>query len=369
MYVWKQAVSRWRQGWWLPVVMAALLVGCEREPEDASLLNDSGDLSLVETVQADPPAEAASADEREAPPAPRIVDPAKVPALPAERGEITIAAFNVENFFDEHNDPYTGDESTDPKTREEQIALAEAIYGVKADFLGIVEVETQGMVWEFKERYLKPMGYEHVYVGHRDYGRGINNGAMSRVPVPVIRDYHFRKLTLPGEDRYWRFARDVLAFDIEPKPGVTMRIFVAHFKSKRGSKDDPNSNKWRLSEAREVRRIIEKQLANDPDALIALIGDLNDTPDSETIKALLAPGDDGQPVLIDVHADLPADQRITYLREPYKSTIDYMLVSPAMAKLLKPGSAKVIGDETVTAATDHAVIMATFNLPEGDPAE
>jgi len=294
----------------------------------------------------------------------RAAEPADSPTA---FDQVTIGALNVENFFDEHNDPYTRDEGTDPKTEGEMAAMAKLIRRMDADFLGIVEVETQGLVWSFKNRYLPRMGYDDIYVGHRDYGRGINNGAISRVPIQTVYDYHFRELRLPGEQRYWRFARSVLAFDIEPRPGVTMRIFVVHFKSKRDSPDDPDSAKWRLSEAKEVRRIVDKQLADDPDALVAVVGDFNDTPDSEPIRALLGPNERGKRSLIDAHAGLPDDQRVTYLREPYRSTIDYIMVSPAMAKLLQPGSARVYNDDAVLEATDHAGLSATFTVPP--PAE
>jgi endonuclease/exonuclease/phosphatase family metal-dependent hydrolase len=286
------------------------------------------------------------------------------PARTATPTQITIAALNVENFFDEHNDPYTDDQGTDPKTPREMAVLGEVVGKVNADFVGLVEVETEGVVRQFAERYLPDAGYEQVYVAHRDYGRGINNGAVSRVPIQTVTNYRFRKLTVPGSDQTWQFARDVVAFDIEPKPGVTMRIFVVHFKSKRDSTGDRQSAKWRLSEALEVRRIVDKQLASEPGALIAVIGDFNDTPDSKTLEALLAPGPDGKPVLVDAHAGLDKPQRVTYLREPYRSAIDYMLLSPSMAALVVPGSAKVMNDESLLDATDHAAVMATFRLPD-----
>lgn len=295
-----------------------------------------------------------------------IAHAAEGPKADPALSQVTIGVLNTENFFDRHNDPYTDDQGTDPKTEEEMAALGKVISHMQADFVGLVEVETQGLLWAFKNKYLAEQGYDDVFVGHRDYGRGINNGAMSRVPIQTVYNYHFRKLRLPDEDRYWRFARDVVAFDIEPKTGVTMRIYVVHFKSKRDSRGDPNSAKWRLAEATEVRRILEKQLRDDPDALFAVIGDFNDTPKSDPVQTLLTPDEKGRPVLVDVHAGLPADKRVTYLREPYRSTIDYIFVSPAMAKLFKPGSAKVYSDDGVLDGTDHAGLTATFVLPDED---
>ena len=333
---WKRSVCRGRCGWLVAVLGVCLLIaGCDREPTAAE--------------PGRPAAGSAHAAE---------VTP---PSTTLQR--VTIAAMNLENFFDEHNDPYTDDQGTAPKTADEMRVLAKVINEIDADFLGIVEVETEGVMRQFADRYLADRRYDQIYVAHRDYGRGINNGAMSRVPIRTVANYRFRKLTVPGRDDVWQFARDVVGFDIEPKPGVTMRLFVVHFKSKRDSRGDPDSHHWRLSEAMEVRRIVEQQLADDPDAMIAVMGDFNDLPDSEQLKTLLAPGADGKPVLIDAHAGLDRDQRITYLREPYRSTIDYMLLSPAMAALVVPGSARVVNDESLLDATDHAAVMATFRLP------
>lgn len=279
-------------------------------------------------------------------------------AKPAKTVTVTLGAYNVENYFDRRNDPYTADEGTEPKDLYEIKQLEKAIRAMRADFVGVVEVETEGELYRFANEHLPDLGYENVYVGHRDYGRGINNGGMTRLPVGGVTTHRFWPLTVPGDARVWKFARDVVEFELRPAEGVTLHVFVVHFKSKRDSDNDPKSGKWRLAEARGLRRIVEQRLAADPEALLAVIGDFNDERQSAPIKHLL----NEQPtVLIDCHRDVPVAKKITYLREPYRSQIDYIFVSPALAKCLKPGSAKVL--TTALAGSDHAPIVAGFEIP------
>ncbi len=281
-------------------------------------------------------------------------------ARPGKTVTVTLGAYNVENYFDRYNDPYTDDQGTAPKEAHEVKRLAQAIRAMRADFVGVVEMENEGELYRFANEHLPDLGYKNVYVGHRDYGRGINNGGMTRLPVGGVTTHRFWPLTVPGDERQWRFARDVIEFELRPAEGVTLHVFVLHFKSKRDSRRDPKSASWRLAEARGVRRLVEQRLAADPGALIALVGDFNDERGSAPLKHLL---DERPRVLVDCHRNVPAARKITYLREPYRSQIDYILVSPALARCLKAGSAKV--PTTALEGSDHAPVVATFELPVG----
>ena len=65
-------------------------------------------------------------------------------------------------------------------------------------------------------------------------------------------------------------------------------------------------------------------------------------------------------------ADVPESNRITYLREPYRSQIDYILVSPALRERLVPGSAYVLSDDKLLAGSDHAPVSATFSWEQAE---
>lgn len=270
---------------------------------------------------------------------------------------LRIACYNVENLFDVFDDPYTQDERTDVKPREQVEALAAAIRRVDADVVALCEVEQEGLLRAMVYEFLPQMGYEYIAAGDTNSAHGIRLGVISRYPIARLASYRFRRLRLEGDPRTWRFARDLTHATIQLKDGLSLELFAAHFKSKLDSADDPQSAHWRLAEATAARQIIDELLNQNPQALVALVGDLNDSPDSPPLSKLLAGGR-----LIDAHASLPASQRITYLRKPFRGTIDYILVSPALAAKQVPGSARVLDDPALLAGSDHAPIVAEFDL-------
>lgn len=273
---------------------------------------------------------------------------------------LKIAAYNVENLFDVFDNPYTEDEGTEVKPRHEIEAIARTLRAIDADVVGMVEIENEPVLRAMVREMLADRGYDYVAVVPGNDGRGINLGVVSRFPILSLTSHRFIDLTLPDDDRTWRFARDLLQVTLQVTPQQRLTLFVVHFKSRHDSPDDPMSARWRLAEQTAAARIIADLLRDDPQAWIAMVGDFNDTPETPGL-VLLTQGRDGDPPLLqDTHADLPPDDRITYLREPYRSTIDYILVSPALADRL--ASSGVVPESELEDASDHAPIWATFSL-------
>lgn len=294
-----------------------------------------------------------------APTAPLVLIAALILAVAPAHGDdrLTIAAYNIENAFDVFDDPYTEDELSDVKQRWELEAIAGAIRALDADVVAFSELENEHVLLAMTAAFLSDLGYHYIASGPTNSGRGINLGLISRRPILRLTSHRFCELTLEPDAQIWRFARDVMQVTIQATDHSTVELFIVHFKSKRSSRGDPQSARWRLAEATAARRIIDALLAADPTALLAIVGDINDTPDSAVIRAL----QDGKG-LVDVHAPLLAEQRLTYLREPYLDTVDYILVSPALARRLVPGSAKVLTNEVLLQGSDHAPLAATFDF-------
>ena len=222
--------------------------------------------------------------------------------------------------------------------------------------MAVSEVENRGVLQAVVNEFLGDMGYRYVAVNPTNDGRGINLGVLSRLPIDAITSYRFRKLELPGEDRSWRFARDLLRTTIELPGDKKLELFTVHYKSKRDSAGDPDSAKWRLAEATETAKIVSAIMEAPPRPLGRRAGDFNDTPGSPPIETLT---DD---LLIDAHDKLPPAKRITYLRNPYRSTIDYILVNRPMHQAMT--TAVIPTNERLLAGSDHAPVVADFQLPE-----
>ncbi len=270
---------------------------------------------------------------------------------------VTLAAYNIENAFDVFDDPYTDDQDSDVKPRKEWEAIANALRQVNPDVCAFEELENEYELHAMISDFLPDAGYRYVAADHTNSTRGINLGIISRLPILSLTSYRFLELTLPGEEQTWTFARDLWRVTLEAPDGKPLDVFVVHLKSRHDSEGDPNSKNWRLAEATMARKIIDGLLEQNPDARLAIMGDFNDTPGDPAISALTT----GKS-LIDVHAGLPAEQRISYLKAPYRSTIDYILASPALAKSLVPGSARVLHDEQLLGGSDHSPVIASFRF-------
>lgn len=282
----------------------------------------------------------------------------------AER-TIKIACYNMENYFDVYDDPYVGDETTDPKFDFEIEKLAAAIRQMDADVIGICEVENAEVIKAMVEIFLPDMGYNYITVEKTNDGRGINLGVISRFPIVKATSYRFQTLTLPNDNRKWRFARDLAHFTIDLGEDIEedLELFSVHFKSKRDSENDPQSGLWRLAEARRSAEIIRSIIANNPDSLVAMVGDFNDTRDSPPIKTLAKnSGENKAAPLFDVHYHLSAEERISYLKGQFRSQIDYILTSPALTKGYVKGSAGMINTGEIIKGSDHAPVYASFKV-------
>lgn len=280
-----------------------------------------------------------------------------VHAQPAETGKLTIATYNILNMFDVFDNPYTEDEGTRVKPRREIEQVAALIRQMNADVVAFQELENVQLLHALVEEFLPDMGYTYIAAGPSNSHRGITNGIISRVPIASMTSYRHRRLTLEGSDKTWKFARDLVQVTLQLDDQQTLDLFIVHFKSKRTTEGDPQSANWRLAEAIEVRKIFDKLLADDPDAWAVIVGDFNDTADSAPLARLLK----NNAPLIDLH---PNTQANTYLNEPYRNRIDYILATPALAKHVVPDSAKVITDEALLKGSDHAPVVATFDVGE-----
>jgi len=284
-----------------------------------------------------------------------------VPGVPgtSHAEDLTIAAYNAKNLFDVFDDPYTEDEKTQVKSRQEIEALAGAIKYMEADVVAFSEIENEHVLKAMISEFLPDEGYQFIAASNSNSGRGINLGIVSRKPILSVTSHRFGLLTIPSSTRVWSFARDLWQVKLRINDDHVLNLFIVHFKSRRDSSGDPNSGKWRLAEAMEARRIVEQVAKAHPKEWYAIVGDFNDTPDNPPIKHLL---DEEAGLLVDVHASLKPKDRITYLHEPYRSTIDYIMTCPRLAKRLKPGSAEVMTSYSMMRGSDHAPIWATFDV-------
>ena len=257
---------------------------------------------------------------------------------------------------------------------------AQVVHDVGADVLGVVEAEDRWALRHFNADQLAPLGgriYGHVMLIDGNDERGIDVGLMTRgnLPIGPITS-HVDDSDLAGPI----FSRDCAEFEIALPDGRTLVVMVNHFKSK--GYGGRSATVRRKRQAQRVREVYERRRA-DGFELVAIVGDLNDTPDSAALSPLLRSGGTGvaskRSDLRDVSAFAEFDdlgRPGTYGTAAKGNKIDYILCSPALFETITAAGVHRAGVWTASgkwemyptlereqdAASDHAAIWADLDL-------
>jgi endonuclease/exonuclease/phosphatase family metal-dependent hydrolase len=324
-------------------------------------------------------------------------------------GCIRLAAFNVENLFDDKDDPKLSGEQEDLKMTTDPVRLrnlAAAIRELDADVLALEEVESEECLRAFRDNWLKDLGYTHLASREVGYYRGVEQSVLSRFPIEEVRIYTEVRIAdavarLPKDPaerkrQKWAdpdateggggFQRSPLHAKVRLPDGSLLDLFVVHFKA--GGKKFAHQ---RELEALTTVNLVDAVRAKDAEAQIAVVGDFNAEPMHMAAKALrekslgglisayeLRPG--GRKGDGEGDGGSKADRR-KYLThsfvpddkpgKPIERTIDFILLSPnlfergrkgsffvlSVPKSLQPGSDKPAGY-----ASDHCPLAVDLEV-------
>lgn len=261
---------------------------------------------------------------------------------------------------------------------------ARVINDVGADILGVVEAEDRTTLRRFNETLLpndnNTPRYPHIMLIDGNDSRGIDVGILStdRYPLHDIRshvdDGPFDNRTFSRDCPEYRFTFP----DDSALAGQSLLLLVNHLKSKFGSNQN-TSNKRRRRQAEAVAAIYNQRRAEGTDHIVVL-GDLNDTPDSNPLQPLLVDTDLTDISRIDNFddGDPDEDRPGTFGNGTKNNKIDYILLSPALFQRATGGGIFRKGVwggthgtlfphyDTITskqhAASDHAALYADINI-------
>ena len=370
-------------------------------------------------------------------------------APPKAAGTIRLGAYNIENFFDGVDDPNLSGEWDDIKmqTSEDRCkSLAKAIHDLDADVLGLEEVEGEDALRWFRDTYLKDMGYEYLASKEVGYYRGVEQSLLSRFPIKDVQIWTTEDLSLmekyipkdtdqrkkegwgddPKVKEPLKFQRSPLKATIELPSGQELTIYVVHHKA--GGKATAHH---RELESLRINEMVKADLAKNPEALVAVVGDFNATPMEKAAKLYrdkdfaglvsayefrpeagqskekksAAPDASDSSAESDGSADANAEESDTksdatanadaksksaeklaaknlYLTHITNRSIDYILLSPALVKIAVPKSFFVFGtlmpgsdydykkDEPPAGyASDHCPIALDLKVAATNPAK
>ena len=211
---------------------------------------------------------------------------------------------------------------------------AQVVRDVGADVIGVVECEGRSALMQFSYGLLpavKAKPYDQVMLVDGNDERGIDVGLMA------TNGYRIGWLRSHVDDVSSRggriFSRDCPEFSVWTPSGETVWVLVNHFKSKGyGTQDASDAKRWLQAEG--VRRIYER-LKSEGAKNIVIMGDLNDTAESEALAPLMRETD-----LKDASAHPKFDdggRPGTYANCTAREKIDYVLLSPALFERMQGG--------------------------------
>jgi endonuclease/exonuclease/phosphatase family metal-dependent hydrolase len=178
------------------------------------------------------------------------------------------------------------------------------IRDVDADIFAVVEAENRIVlrqfadfafkrVWDETDEEIRP--YTEIMLIDGNDDRGIDVGLMTKAGYEIGLmqshvydlakeiDENERPSTLSSESRI--YSRDCPEYAVTTPDGETIWILPNHFKSKYGGNNQKSIDK-RTAQAIQTRNIYHRLIADGHENVVVL-GDFNDTPDSEPLQPLL----------------------------------------------------------------------------------
>ena len=292
--------------------------------------------------------------------------------VPTDR-QFTLAGMNLENFFDDQDDPDIKEDVLTPEAFErrlKKVSMAVRDYLQMPDVIGTVEIENIAALKKLADKINtdavaagKPNPKYEAYLIEGNDGRGIDVGFLvksSRVKVLEVKQLgKADKFKNPdtGEEEFLNDRPSLMlrASIDDEKTGKPFEftLVVNHLKSFLGYSDPKQMANVRLKkklQAEFLARFLQDRLKADPNERIALLGDFNAFQFNDgvmdvigTIKGkpaakdevLMASDDLLNPDLTDLIDVINAKEKYSYSFDGNAQALDHMIVSPAFISNVK----------------------------------
>jgi endonuclease/exonuclease/phosphatase family metal-dependent hydrolase len=279
-----------------------------------------------------------------------------------------VATYNLEGYLDQPT------ETRAAKLPAAKAKVRESILALKPDVLAIQEVGSTNALLELRDS-LKAEGLGLPYWEHvSGFDTNIHIAILSRFPIVARHPHKDDSFLLSG--RRFRVSRGLGEVDIQVNTNYSFTLIAAHLKSKRAVAQADEAE-MRLEEAKLLREKVDAVLATNPNANLVVLGDFNDTKDSASTKAVIGRG---KHKLVDTRpgerkgdnapSQNPAwePRNVTwthyYGKEDSYTRIDYILLSPGMAREWVTNDTYALTMPNWGVGSDHRPIVATFEAED-----
>ncbi len=276
---------------------------------------------------------------------------------------ITVAFYNVENFFDTIDDPETQDEEflphslsqwDDKKYHNKINNIAKVISATVEDgslpvAVGFCEIENETVIKDLVAKSnLKKREYLCLCSTGQDT-RGINVGFIYDSSVFDLVDSE--ELDVVNTNLPYYRTRNVLFVTLKHNSTAeTVYFFINHWPSRRDGEDITEPK--RIYTAQILRKKVDELLAKEKEAKIIIMGDLNDSPRNNSIlKTLKANSKPVKNELLNPYLKLYDNKQGSHLREGTWELFDNIILSQGFLNgkglNFKPNNAAILNKDFV----------------------
>jgi len=264
---------------------------------------------------------------------------------------------------------------TEPVNEVATLNTARVLCAVGADIQAVIEAEDRTTLRLFNEQVLTQVGgkpFDHVMLVDGNDDRGIDVGLLSQAKYPIVSiRSHVDDVDAKGQI----FSRDCAEYEIGLPNGRRLWILLNHLKSKGYGTQAANDAK-RKRQAQRVRELYDAHLQAG-DNLLAVIGDMNESPGNAPMDPLLRQGS----TLKDIssHTNYVSGGKTgTHGSCGPSAKLDYILLSPDLYAKVKAAGIERKGmwggvngtlwphfaelTSADEAASDHAALWADLDI-------
>ena len=281
---------------------------------------------------------------------------------PTGPNEFSVATFNVENLFD-FSAPHPSD-PPQPTVSEYKLALAKtanAILAMGAPIIvGLQEVENIGILEDLAEQEaIAEYGYAPVLFEGAD-SRGIDVGYLVRGDRATI----VSAASYPAPEGLTSRPPLLITVTVHLEAGnATVYVLNNHFTSMSGG-EKPTEPR-RTAQAGWNVTLVERILADEPEAQVVVLGDLNSFYDSPPLDELRTAG------LRHVYEFTEPYRPYSYIYQGESETLDHILLTPSLyANLVRVEALHINADypppipddASARRVSDHDPVIAVFSF-------
>jgi endonuclease/exonuclease/phosphatase family metal-dependent hydrolase len=276
-----------------------------------------------------------------------------------------VATYNVENYLDQPTETRHVIKSDEAKAK-----VRESIKAMNPDVIALEEMGSTNALLELRAS-LKNEGCDFPFWEHvSGADTNIHVAVLSKFPIVARHPHTNDEFLLDG--KRFRVERGFAEVEIQAATNFTFTLIAAHLKSKLTT---PNADQAeeRLGEAKVLRGIIDEHFKANLNAKLIVLGDFNDTKDSDAIKSIIGRGkfkltdtrpaernSDNAPAQPPYFEPRNVAWTYFYGADDSYSRIDYILLSPAMAHNWLTNESYALTIPNWGIGSDHRPIVATF---------